>query len=97
MPTVTIKEAQFLEYQITDKIEDYKRIIHNVIFGRDCYDQPKINVEKAEKIEVDMNSKKPITVTELVKIHKKLDELYLEKNKIQVAIAKFESTQTFTY
>jgi hypothetical protein len=103
MPTVTITEARLLLYQVEDKIEDHKRIIHNVIFGRDYYsieetpNQPKINVEKAETVQIDTSEKKPITITDLVKIHKKLDELYLEKNKIQVAMTKFEATQTFTY
>jgi len=103
MPTVTITEARLLLYQVEDKIEDYKRVVHNVIFGRDYYgmevpsNQPSINVEKAEKVEIDTSKKKPITIPELVKIHKKLDELYLEKNKIQVAMTKFEATQTFTY
>lgn len=97
MPTVTVTEARLLLYQVEDKIEDYKRIVHNVIFGRDYYEQPKINVENAEKVEIDNSSKKPITSAELAKVHKKLDELYLEKNKIQVAMTKFESTQTFTY
>lgn len=102
MATVTITEARLLLYQVEDKIEDYKRIIHNVIFGRDYYGidtspQPKINVENAEKVEIDISTKKPITIPELVKIHKKLDELYLEKNKIQVAMTKFEATETFTY
>lgn len=97
MATVTVTEANLLLYQVEDKIEDYKRIIHNVIFGRDYYDQPKINVENAEKVEIDTSTKKPITIPELVKIHKKLDELYLEKNKIQVAMTKFEATETFTY
>lgn len=98
MATVTITEARLLLYQIEDKIEDYKRIIHNVIFGRDYYDQPQqVTVENAEKVEVDTSKKKPITIPELVKIHKKLDELYLEKNKIQVAMTKFETVQTFTY
>lgn len=103
MSTATITEARLLLYQVEDKIEDYKRIVHNVIFGRDYYgieespSQPRINVENAEKVEIDTSKKKPITVTELTKIHKKLDELYLEKNKIQVAMTKFEATQTFTY
>jgi len=99
MPTVTITEAKLLLYQVEDKIEDYKRVVHNVIFGRDYYDieQPKINVENAEKVEIDTSKKKPITIPELIKIHKKLDELYLEKNKIQVAMTTFEATQTFTY
>lgn len=100
MATVTIKEAEQLEYQLIDKIDDYKRIIHNVIFGRDCYEpvpQSTVNVESAEKVEIDTSKGKPITMTELSKIHKRLDALYLEKNKIVVARAKFESTQTFTY
>lgn len=104
MATVTITEAKLLLYQVEDKIEDYKRIIHNAIFGRDYYgmevpstQQPKINVENAEKVEIDTSTKKPIMIPELVKIHKKLDELYLEKNKIQVAMTKFEATETFTY
>lgn len=102
MSTITVTEARLLSYQIEDKIGDYKRIIHNVIFGRDYYNddplnQPKINVENAEKVEIDTSGKKPITTTELTKIHKKLDELYLEKNKIEVAMIKFESTQKFTY
>lgn len=107
MPAVTIVEAKNLLEQIEEKIYTLKRLMNKFVFEDKNYDMPvcqeteKASVEiVADKVEVKTdNVSKEETVSgaleDMTTIQDQIDKLYLDRNKIKVAMLRFKSTEKF--
>lgn len=102
MAEVTIVEARLLLNQVEEQLSFYRELMY-----KKQYEQPSVttttkatdldNKEKPESIIKEVIEEKPAIDLKFEIILKKMDILYAERNKIQVALAAFESFEKLTY
>ena len=99
MAQVTVDEAEYLLEQLDTEITDYRQLLSKYVgIGQSTPVEALGTVKNAEGEEVGAVKIPPLE--EMVKvidgIGDILKKLYLERNKIRVALNNFRASQTFT-
>lgn len=102
MPKVTLVEAYNLLSQIEERIENYRTLVRNLldstrVEGVEITKTDQMHPEEVKKVEKDLGPNPQAPKMSLEELETKLDELYVERNRLMVAMKQFKSTEQFNY
>lgn len=100
MPKITLMEGQNILNQLEERIDHYRRLVNRILDSQTVdkvvITEP-VNTTGGKEVTKDIEPNPQFPKMTLDEVHTKMEELYVERNRVQVAMRKFESTETFAY